>query len=483
MTPSKPTSLSHYELLGVSYYASADDVRNGCERALAALDRMRPEGVQNDLPEHAVKRRDIMTAYLALKDGVRRNAYNATLAAASAQRAAAESAAAREREDNAGLLAPGWGQAVASPAKSAATLGRANTLASDRAHALDSSPILREAPVDLRAAAQVRDAERIRQRAARGGNIDDAEWADDATLGVRYVAMTLDMMVVFILLALVAAVRGVVFANATPWYSLSSTKLLLVTSALTVLYYAWGECGRHRATLGKRVMGLQVLRVDGVTGVGVLRAVARYGLRLAGSYALMLGYLMAFFTERKQALHDKLTDTVVVSVRPPFASPLVAGIGASIVFAVLVSVVAYRVAANFAADVIPSLAQAYGPQAVDPNRLTPSPDEVRLAYLAASRLQRAAQAFRRERGQWPDPAEGTTLINSTEQPHALAQYAPKFFPLGMFALSLGATSTGGAFLLFTPDEDDPQTTWSCTAMRIDADNLPNSCDLRQRRSR
>ena len=315
MTPSKPTTLSHYELLGVSYYASADDVRNGCERALAALDRMRPDGVENDLPEHAVKRRAIMTAYLTLKDGVRRNAYNATLAAASAQRAAAESASAREREDNAGWIAPGWGQAVASPGKSAAPSSQASTLASARAHVVDSSPILREAPVDLRVAAQVRDAERIGQRAARGGDTDGAQWADDATLGVRYVAMTLDTMLVFILLALVAAVRGFLYANATPWYLTSSTKLLLIASALTVLYYAWGECGRHRATLGKRLMGLQVVRLDGVTGVGVLRAVARYGLRLVGSYVLMIGYLMAFFTDRKQALHDKLTTQIARALR------------------------------------------------------------------------------------------------------------------------------------------------------------------------
>ena len=265
---------------------------------------MRPEGVDDDLPEQALALSDIMAACLTLKDGVRRNAYNATHDAASAERDAPPSA------QSAGLSNQG----------NAPVLARANDLS--------SSAILREAPVDLRVAPLARDPERIRDRAKRSA-ADDAHWAEDATLGVRYVAMILDTMIVFIRLALFAALRGLVFRNTTLWYLLCATTLSLVTFALKMLYCAWGECGRHRATLGKRMMSLQVVRMDGETGVSVLRAACcvrraavRYGWRLIGSYALMLGYLMAFFTERKQALHDKLTDTVVVSVRPRFASPV-----------------------------------------------------------------------------------------------------------------------------------------------------------------
>lgn len=434
----------------MSYYASPDDVRKGCERRLAVLDRMRPEGVEDDLPEQALARSDIMAAYLTLKDGVRRNAYNATLAAASAERDAPPSA------------------------QSAGLSNQGNAPVPARANDLSSSAILREAPVDLRVAALARDAERIRDRAKRSA-ADDAHWAEDATLGVRYVAMILDTIIVFILVALFAALRGLVFKNTTPWYLLSATTLSLVIFALTVLYYAWGECGRHRATLGKRMMGLQVVRMDGVTGVGVLRAAVRYGLRLIGSCALMLGYLMAFFTERKQALHDKLTDTVVVSVRPRFASLVLIGIGATLAFFALVATFAQRVAANFAEGITPAITQALGPQSFDPNRATPSRDDVRLAYFAALNLQRAAQRFHAERGDWPGPSDLNALVASTEQPDALAQYAPKMLPHGLFALSLGATAKGSAYLLFIPDDDGPQSTWRCAAIRIDSDNLPNSC--------
>ncbi len=429
----------------------------------------RVDGADDDLPEQAAERRDIMTAYMTLKDGVRRNAYNATLAAASAQPTAR-----REHENNAGMIAPGWDGLSAQPAKSDATFSQTNSVVTVRTHGVNDSAILREEPVDLRAAAQLREAERARTVTERGV-LDDAQWADDATLGVRYAAMLLDTMFVSIIIMLVIAARSLLSANATPWFLLSGTTILLGTSVLTVAYYAWGECGRHRATPGKRVMGLQVLRMDGVTRVGVLRAAIRYGLRLVGSYTLMIGYLMAFFTERKQALHDKLTDTVVVSVRPPFAPALLVGIGATLAFSGLIYAVAVRVAASFSDGLTPAITQALGPQSFDPNRATPSRDEVRLAYFAALNMQRAALRFHSERGDWPGASDVDALVARTEQPEMLALYAPKMLPFGMFALSLGATATGSAYLLFTPEDDSPQSTWSCAALHIDPDNLPNSC--------
>ncbi len=136
MTAPTPAAKSYYELLGVSYYASPDDVRKGCERRLAALDRMRAEGADDDLPEQAQARRDIITAYLALKDGARRNAYNAALAAANA-----ETAAARARENNAGLTAPGWGGVAPARAQTSGPLSPANTPAAARANDLLTSQL------------------------------------------------------------------------------------------------------------------------------------------------------------------------------------------------------------------------------------------------------------------------------------------------------------------------------------------------------
>jgi uncharacterized RDD family membrane protein YckC len=42
------------------------------------------------------------------------------------------------------------------------------------------------------------------------------------------------------------------------------------------------------------------------------RANGRYWAKILSAVILMIGYLMAAFTERKQALHDILAETLVV---------------------------------------------------------------------------------------------------------------------------------------------------------------------------
>src|SRR3546814_4237002 len=57
--------------------------------------------------------------------------------------------------------------------------------------------------------------------------------------------------------------------------------------------------------------GIKVVRSDG-EGCGFWRGFGRYfGMMLSG-LILGIGFLMAAFTERKQALHDMICDTVVV---------------------------------------------------------------------------------------------------------------------------------------------------------------------------
>jgi uncharacterized RDD family membrane protein YckC len=70
----------------------------------------------------------------------------------------------------------------------------------------------------------------------------------------------------------------------------------------------------NQATLGKMAMGIKVTNLDGGR-IGFGRAVAREVARLLSFITFMIGYLMAAFTERKQALHDKVVGTVVVRSR------------------------------------------------------------------------------------------------------------------------------------------------------------------------
>lgn len=85
----------------------------------------------------------------------------------------------------------------------------------------------------------------------------------------------------------------------------------LVSIVITAGYYAWFHSSTNRATLGKMAIGIKVVRSDG-EAISFLRGVGRYFGFLLSSLILGIGLLMAAFTERKQALHDMLCDTLVV---------------------------------------------------------------------------------------------------------------------------------------------------------------------------
>jgi uncharacterized RDD family membrane protein YckC len=76
-------------------------------------------------------------------------------------------------------------------------------------------------------------------------------------------------------------------------------------------YWALMESSPWRATLGKRIMKLEVTDVAG-RRLSFPRASLRYFGRLISGLTLLLGFLMAGFTPRKQALHDILAGTLVV---------------------------------------------------------------------------------------------------------------------------------------------------------------------------
>ncbi|MGH9775684.1 MAG: RDD family protein [Candidatus Acidiferrales bacterium] len=90
--------------------------------------------------------------------------------------------------------------------------------------------------------------------------------------------------------------------------------MLIVVVALAGmwLYYAWFESSRHQATLGKMAMGIIVTDMNGQR-VSFGRATGRYFAKLiTGMIPLMIGYIMAGFTEKKQALHDMIASCLVL---------------------------------------------------------------------------------------------------------------------------------------------------------------------------
>ncbi len=85
----------------------------------------------------------------------------------------------------------------------------------------------------------------------------------------------------------------------------------LVTLVIFWLYFALMESGRLQATVGKMALGLRVTDRRGER-IGFGRASGRFFGKIISGFILGVGYMMAGWTERKQALHDMLADTLVV---------------------------------------------------------------------------------------------------------------------------------------------------------------------------
>jgi uncharacterized RDD family membrane protein YckC len=80
------------------------------------------------------------------------------------------------------------------------------------------------------------------------------------------------------------------------------------------LYFALMESSRRQATLGKRAIGLSVTDLDGER-LSFRRASARHFAKFISIATFFLGFVLAAFTARKQALHDLLVRSLVVRAR------------------------------------------------------------------------------------------------------------------------------------------------------------------------
>jgi uncharacterized RDD family membrane protein YckC len=95
--------------------------------------------------------------------------------------------------------------------------------------------------------------------------------------------------------------------------ALLSTYLIsmLAVAVAGWLYFALMESSAKGATLGKIALGLRVVDLNG-NRIGFGRATGRYFGKLISGAILFLGYLMAAFTQQKQALHDIIAGCLVV---------------------------------------------------------------------------------------------------------------------------------------------------------------------------
>ncbi len=115
-----------------------------------------------------------------------------------------------------------------------------------------------------------------------------------ASVGARAIAFFIDVLILFI-----------------PGGILHATIPFAGPVVLGFFYYPLLHASAMQATLGKKVMGIIVTDASGKP-LSLAMAVLRYFVEAASAGLCFIGHFLAFFTEKRQAVHDLVADSIVV---------------------------------------------------------------------------------------------------------------------------------------------------------------------------
>ena len=132
----------------------------------------------------------------------------------------------------------------------------------------------------------------------------------------RALAFSIDqillMAIVIVVTLPLAILFGLVAMVAWPFvFIIFAPPVLPFTTIIAWAYFALQESSKHQGTVGKRMCGLCVTNAQG-NRISVVQATLRFFFKFLSSAIMMIGWIMAAFTERHQALHDILADTLVL---------------------------------------------------------------------------------------------------------------------------------------------------------------------------
>ena len=147
---------------------------------------------------------------------------------------------------------------------------------------------------------------------------------------IRFIAIIIDGIIISIVRAFlvipILAMVGISFANGMGDFDPSNMDdlipmiatfvaaagvLMLVSTIIWVLYGTLMEASKYQATVGKLALGLIVTDTNGAK-LDFSKSLVRNLSKLLSNFILLIGYIMAAFTEKKQGLHDIIAGTLVV---------------------------------------------------------------------------------------------------------------------------------------------------------------------------
>ncbi|HIJ84802.1 MAG TPA: hypothetical protein HPQ00_11465, partial [Magnetococcales bacterium] len=131
----------------------------------------------------------------------------------------------------------------------------------------------------------------------------------------RFAASTIDTLILSLALFIVILIVVFVMVSLlkTPVDSAGNYEGIINIFSLFMywLYYAIMESSPRQATFGKKLLKIKITDIHG-NRISFGRASGRFFGKIPSGLLLLIGYLMAAFTSKKQALHDMMAGCLVV---------------------------------------------------------------------------------------------------------------------------------------------------------------------------
>lgn len=137
-----------------------------------------------------------------------------------------------------------------------------------------------------------------------------------ASFWKRTAAYLIDYIICSVLIGIILAPIIMLFPSLLSSHSLIGALLRIgICLAVFIGYYAWPESSSWQATLGKKLFGLKVTDLNGQR-ISFLRSVGRNLSMAVSAFILCIGFLMCIWTDKKQCLHDKMANCLVLDSIP-----------------------------------------------------------------------------------------------------------------------------------------------------------------------
>ncbi|HUQ28472.1 MAG TPA: RDD family protein [Usitatibacter sp.] len=231
----------------------------------------------------------------------------------------------------------------------------------------------------------------------------------------------------------------------------------VIQIAIGILYYTILTASEAQATWGKRAFGIKVTSLEGQR-IGFGRSLARYFATWLSGLILAIGFIMAGFTSRKQALHDMICGTLVVNREASVEEIEAGGDTMPVTAGVWVMVVVLFVLPFFGGILAAIAIPAYSDYTMR--------SKVAAALNVAGQLKQDVERAHAEKRQWAvGPATvDTTYVQSAE---ITAQ--------GHVVVTLPANVANGGRIRYTPSDAGGTLQWKCAGEGVANKYLPASC--------